>query len=1110
MGKNDIKEDYSFNVLHEQVADVDLFEDKPHEKVSETLYKVMETTDKGLTIGLEGSWGSGKSTVINLLKNKLEIDSEKQTLFFMFDAWAHDGDPLRKIFLESLILAMDQDETDPVLSKLKSEVSARTKRVEVTTKKTASRLGKLLSASALAIPVGAALLSAVDYEKVTVPWTGYMNGPAWLLWLGLLFALAPMLVIAWWNFFGDIDNGKRIWDIFEAKSNENYTQDITEDGERTSIEFERYFTEILNYALGQDSSRYDRAVLVIDNLDRVEPEHAKNIWSTLQTFFQHRASASDIHRSWGDRLWFIVPFDRVGLSKIWEAASRDNDSDKKQDGLASSFLGKCFQLTAAVPEPVMSAWADYLEGCIAKSLTGWSESEKEEVSETYQHFVSNLEQSPTPREIRLTVNQIGMFGLAWGGKVSAEAICLFAMLRQRQTDRELRSSLLKKGLPDNYQSRIPETDLKSELAGLLFGVSKHKGLQLLLAPEIHSALRDSDSEYLQELVEKHDRAFWIVWQAKKSEWLPTDNHADDYKIAFTSAVYKGLSDYIPRLSYDIIQLEKAWIDSSDNWQIDKYDYVKPMSEMANLSSNRTGFLNWLQQTISKKLASLIKQVGTEKFNRYELSNLNKLVLFLEQENQALKPSTYQNLNLENWKEWLDAIEHQELKFDMVLPIKGTIEQLAAEANFNQNTLNTEAISHLRNTLNVYPKSGEWGPVAEKMISWANLAGREINCEPFYNLYLQLIATQNNSTASKLRKTASEAPFWQRSSQSIIEENASLPILAAISCKDKLQEFSHVGASIQTFWSSEHDDDTPQIIFDSLKDLKALETLWLLARDQQNLLALQIIRLKHEPELFSLAEGTMYLDEYGWLKDDEIAEFAKRLCQHGSFENSIESMSGNASLYHKVFSIFNRYGDDKAKTFINSEVNTITTEDWIKHLVACKDLLQCINSKNHKFSDAFINFLINVLNGAVTPNDWVWHNFNDLLSKTVDTEVVVLPKITEAYFKSEGDYLSKLAFEVLAPKISKHMHSILPLDYMERLNIWIDEDNQDRISWFIEQDLQKPEAPLESLTERVKSALNSEEISEKDLFEQLNRKLELGIVPKSENITPDDDKEEHEG
>ena len=36
----------------------------------------------------------------------------------------------------------------------------------------------------------------------------------------------------------------------ESEATENYVQDITENSERTSIEFEKYFKEILEYALG--------------------------------------------------------------------------------------------------------------------------------------------------------------------------------------------------------------------------------------------------------------------------------------------------------------------------------------------------------------------------------------------------------------------------------------------------------------------------------------------------------------------------------------------------------------------------------------------------------------------------------------------------------------------------------------------------------------------------------------------------------------------------------------------------------------------------------------------------------------------------------------------
>ena len=50
----------------------DLFEDKTHQKIADTLYEIIENGEpEGITIGLEGEWGSGKSTVVSILKNKL-------------------------------------------------------------------------------------------------------------------------------------------------------------------------------------------------------------------------------------------------------------------------------------------------------------------------------------------------------------------------------------------------------------------------------------------------------------------------------------------------------------------------------------------------------------------------------------------------------------------------------------------------------------------------------------------------------------------------------------------------------------------------------------------------------------------------------------------------------------------------------------------------------------------------------------------------------------------------------------------------------------------------------------------------------------------------------
>ena len=144
MTDKELNHDYSFHVLHEQVAKTDLFEDKTHEKVATTLNKLMTQEEYGLTIGLEGSWGSGKSTIINILRQQLQ-EEDKNVFFFAFDAWAHDGDPLRKIFLESLIDSIESSSEDKKLIELKNQVSARKKTVTVKSEKSASKLGKYLS-----------------------------------------------------------------------------------------------------------------------------------------------------------------------------------------------------------------------------------------------------------------------------------------------------------------------------------------------------------------------------------------------------------------------------------------------------------------------------------------------------------------------------------------------------------------------------------------------------------------------------------------------------------------------------------------------------------------------------------------------------------------------------------------------------------------------------------------------------------------------------------------------------------------------------------------------------------------------------------------------------
>ena len=118
------------DLCKEEASAVDLFDGKPLEKVAHVLNDVILGTDEGMTIGLDGEWGSGKSTVVKLLKGMLGDNAD----VFVFDAWAHEGDALRRSFLESIIRHYVQEikasrlkGNDSELTSLYMEVAQRKK-----------------------------------------------------------------------------------------------------------------------------------------------------------------------------------------------------------------------------------------------------------------------------------------------------------------------------------------------------------------------------------------------------------------------------------------------------------------------------------------------------------------------------------------------------------------------------------------------------------------------------------------------------------------------------------------------------------------------------------------------------------------------------------------------------------------------------------------------------------------------------------------------------------------------------------------------------------------------------------------------------------------------
>jgi hypothetical protein len=1092
MDNETTKNEFKFHVLQEQVGTKDLFEEKTHERVACTLEKLICSNEQGLTIGLEGGWGSGKSTVLNLLKEKL-ASSEDNTLFFVFDAWAHDGDPLRKIFLESLITSIDPQQNDETLNRLREEVSARKKTVSVKTEKSASRLGKWLSLSALFVPFGAALLSATDYKNLLSPFAENAGAPHIPFILGIVFALAPLLTIVYWFWFGDEDeSGKRKWDLFNAESEEYYTQDITEDGERTSIEFEKFFKAILSYVFHADfDPQYDRAVLVIDNLDRVDSEYAQNVWSTLQTFFQHRTSSlNGSNEKWDEKLWFLIPHDREGIQRIWRGDKRDDLLHSQE--LSKSFMEKCFQITVEVPPQVMSAWIDYFEQCVEKALFDWPEKYKSDFVSCYVQCMSKLEFSPSPRQMHSLINKVGLLALQWKNSFTAEAYCLYALCRREMTESEFRQKLLNDEVFTNYPSVVSVEKTNSELAGILFGVNADKGMQLLLFPEIQNCIKERDGEKLRALAEVHNEAFWLVMRACKDRWLPIEQHNDEYKLDVINVLSKAFGNEKNQILGYTIYLENLMLNSIDKWKFDQWSFAESIDSLIVLSNRKSHFLTKLEHGIRARIILCTK---SEDFKVKELDELKEMEELLKRHDKPIERKHYPSLDYKKWQAWLIACSEKSVQFDSILPTKEVFKNLIDGAQFNQPTLNGNVFDALRSTYRIHSNNSAWPNLVENLINWFNFPNREFECEEVYAFALEVLRNSTDDQKNRLKDCISGKDFWQAGANSSIDNNPSLKLLVIIAdpCFRKHQ---HINNKFGKYFSSPWSKDELKSLFEEIKEVDELFAIWELAVDEENEFAREIIRNNDDPKLFE--GGASKVDEIPWRNEEETRSIIEKLVKNRAFDSISDSISEDPCLYGKVLLLFSKYGNEEVKSKITDILENLSRENWIKAFREHNDILDCVTVKISNFAKAWCDHLSAIISGS-TPEPTIEQLSEAVSLKkyVVDLESLYIPMLTEKYFDNK-DILSDDSFELLSPFFKHGLNSIKQQTIELQLSNWIEYDKRERVRWLSSLNYDFNNEISETLRADVSTKIKHTSGDELDLYRRLGAKVGIqDVSPENE-------------
>ena len=528
---NGTDDEWTPKFILDTAADKDSFQS--HGRIAAAIARVIQTNKGVKLIGLLGSWGSGKSTVVKLLCNELASEGDTEDLVFTYDAWLQQNDPPRRAFLEGLLHFLSE-KVKANKQDWKNKLDKLNRRLEENTTTTVPRLtwpGTLMVLSLLLIPIGTRFTS-VDWYKAAfgngtpilssaTAWKYFdwpsvlLNGPdvqslvphaRAIFFGGVGMCLFPLLLGA--IFYGC---WRPTWNVFTSKfwtrdnwlkhkaphANESilalymnretktdYTR-ILRDPEPSAIEFQDTFREIVEKTIASDR----RLIIVIDNLDRLPAEDALGMWATIRSFFLGSEGGLAERRTRYHPV-VILPIAQDALTRLYQSKGGDGAI------LAKSYMDKTFDLTFHVSRPVLTKWSEFLEAQMVKVFGDQVSPQWSFVTaRLYDRYSSRPDASPiTPRAINTLINSIAATWLMWRGQVAFASVAYYCTYRD-VIEKDIIVAVTDQAAP----IKDFDADWKASIAAIHFGVERGLASEVLLEQPMRTAISEGDIEKFKPL-----------------------------------------------------------------------------------------------------------------------------------------------------------------------------------------------------------------------------------------------------------------------------------------------------------------------------------------------------------------------------------------------------------------------------------------------------------------------------------------------------------------------------------------------------------------------------------------------------------------------------------
>ncbi len=279
-----------------------------------TLYEIINTCGTPFTIGLFGGWGTGKSSIVKTVNNKLKEEKKEKIEVITYDAWKYSKDSFRRTFLLEILKETELEETKKLENAFYKEESEEIGHKPKVRKDIWLKIIYLIFLTILIACIWIFVDEELDLKLI-------------LMGLGIISAALIFFIQEFTVIYKTTRYHPR---IFNPEQFESIFYEMIEEltsKERTKEEWIKK---------GSIKKKLEKVVIIIDNLDRCRRETAIELMLTIKNFLEIKECI------------YVIPVDNLAIKQFLDENLKNSNKHGIEYKNSDEFLRKFFNIVIRI------------------------------------------------------------------------------------------------------------------------------------------------------------------------------------------------------------------------------------------------------------------------------------------------------------------------------------------------------------------------------------------------------------------------------------------------------------------------------------------------------------------------------------------------------------------------------------------------------------------------------------------------------------------------------------------------------------------------------------------------------------------------------------------